>query len=108
MAETAAAQAIEMVQPDETPAANMNWNDPYAGNLARDRDLAYAREASLEAIEEGEEEEYQQDQQEEERTPHAQGSIYLPELRGLQTVRLPVDHGMRSAWFPGRMAALPS
>ena len=104
MAETAAAQAGETVRSDETPTANVDWNDPHAGNLAQ---VGY-REELLEAIEEGVEEEDEQEDEDEQRTPHGlpQGSLHPPSLRGLQTVQLPVDHSMRNAWFPGQMGGV--
>jgi len=108
MAEIAAVQAGEMVRPEETPAVNMDWSDPHAGNLARNRDRAQLGEASA-AFGEGEEghEGHQEHQEAEHTNPHTQGSTtHPPELRGLQTVRLPVDLGMRNAWFPGRMGGV--
>jgi hypothetical protein len=101
MAQTAAVQAGEMVRSDETPAVNTDGNDPHAGNLARNREFAQFGEASAAFGEQGHEE-----HQEEDSNPHAQASTHLPEPQGLQTVRLPVDLGMRNAWFPGRMGGV--
>ena len=105
MAQTAAVQAGEMVRSDETPVLNMDGNDPHAGNLARNREFAQFEEAPA-AFGEGDEEHEEQQEEEEDNNPHAQGSTHVPESRGLQTVRLPVDLGMRNAWFPGRMGGV--
>ena len=108
MAQTAAVQAGEMVRSDETPVLNMDGNDPHAGNLARNRDRApdFAQEEEALAAfgEEGDEE--HEEQQQQDTNLHMQASTHLPESRGLQTVRLPVDLGMRNAWFPGRMGGV--
>ena len=98
-AETAAEQAGEAVRSDDTPARNAHLNDPHAGNLARGRDGEVGRFGSR-SPEPGHGDE-DEEEEEEARNPHAQE---IP--RGLQTVRFPVDHGMRNAWFPGRVGGV--
>ncbi|KIM38129.1 hypothetical protein M413DRAFT_30278 [Hebeloma cylindrosporum] len=112
-AETTAAQAGEMVRPDETPARNVDWNDPHAGNLARDRrDQGDRDPASLESNDQEVPEDEQQEHGDEDQhrqhlrqllSAHIQRPVTLPEI---QTVRIPVDHSMRNAWFPGRMGGV--